>query len=165
MTFDAIAETLGALGKTVAARGGDHSGIAATEALLRAVQKQKPAEFFKAARKAARGGMRLPRATEVHAGVAAQSVETLIDILQASGASASALKTLRDLRDLFAELGSSSLEALVEALAAPTTAPARAAKPKAATSKTAAAKTAASKPEPSKPTAKAPRTRRAPSKS
>lgn len=117
MKLDDIAETLGALGQTVADLGGDRSALSATEAFLRAEADRKPADFRKLVKKAARSGLRLPRATEVRAGAAAETLAGLIDILEAAGAKDSALKTVDQIRDVFEQHSSESMQALAEALA------------------------------------------------
>ena len=116
MKFEDIAEALNALSGIVAARGGDCSAMAATEILVRAQAARKPADFHKAAKKATAAGLRLARPTEVQGAAAAESLNGLIEILEATGAADRTIKPVSALRDLFAENSAMSLTALAEAL-------------------------------------------------
>lgn len=116
MTFDEIAGALSALGKAVEDRGGDRSAIAATEVFLRAEADSKPAAFQKAAKKVVKAGLRLPRATEVRAGAAAQSLSALLEVLEALGIKDASRKAVKGIRDVFEDEAQASLAALSEAL-------------------------------------------------
>lgn len=130
MNFEDLAEALAALGRIVAERGGDRSAIAATETFLRAEAETKPADFNKLAKKAAKNGARLAKATEVKGRAAAQALAALGELLAAAKVKDTALKALEGLREFFEEHGDLSLEALAEALAAERTAAAKPARKK-----------------------------------
>ncbi|MEL6978174.1 MAG: hypothetical protein AAGM38_05790 [Pseudomonadota bacterium] len=118
MTFEEMAEALGALGRIVAERRGDRGAMAAAEAFLRAQGDVKPAAFTKAVAKAAKGGLRLPRATEVRAGAAAEALEALTSLLKALGTKDAAVKAVEAARKTLADHAQLSLDALTEALEA-----------------------------------------------
>lgn len=116
MNFEEMAGALGALGRIVADRGGDRGALAATEAFLLAQGDAKPAAFQKAASKVAKAGLRLPRATEVRAGAAAEAMDALEAVLKAAGAKDASVKAVDAVRKVFAANAQESLEALDAAL-------------------------------------------------